>query len=257
MSRVNLHEIEACGGGTMGSRDEVGDDFVHTCAIESGGDWVGFVEADGGGSDRLPAAFRSGNGAGYFPWNGHAGLAPGVRELGAGVGTVLVKEGSDALEFGNVLVFPDAEVSRRDAALRAHGVGLCDDEAGTTYGAAAEVDQVPVVGKAIDAGVFAHGRHGDAVWQSEAAELKRREEVVYGVGHTGLDVARKIWTDGFNTLTALVWDSKELQTFLMVFLWWICGEMRGEPGEKMAVILDAERYDRSLFFLERFLSDGT
>jgi hypothetical protein len=33
--------------------------------------------------------------------------------------------------------------------------------------------------------------------------------------------------------------------------------MRGEPGEKMAVILDAERYDRSLFFLERFLSDGT
>src|ERR1700734_1586002 len=143
MGRVNLHEIEACGGCTMGSRDEVGDDFVHTCAIESGGDWVGSVEADGGGSDRLPAAFGRGNGAGYFPWNGHAGLAAGVGELGASIRTVLVKEGSDALEFGNVLVFPDAEVSRRDAALRAHGVGLCDNEAGTTYGAAAEVDQVP------------------------------------------------------------------------------------------------------------------
>jgi hypothetical protein len=146
-----------------------------------------------------------------------------VRELGAGVGTVLVKEGSDALEFGNVFVFPDAEISRRDAALWAHGVGLCDNESGTAYGAAAEVDQVPVVGKAIDAGVFAHGRHGDAVWQSEAAELKRREEVVYGVGHTGLDVARKIWTDGFNALTALMWDSKGVADvfdgFFVVDLW--------------------------------------
>ena len=151
MSRVNLHEIEACGGGTMGSRDEVGDDFVHTCAIESGGDWVGFVEADGGGSDRLPAAFRSGNGAGYFPWNGHAGLAPGVRELGAGVGAVLVEEGCDALEFWDVLVFPDTEVAGGYAAFGTDGVGLRDDEAGAANSAAAEMDQVPVIRKAIDA----------------------------------------------------------------------------------------------------------
>jgi hypothetical protein len=71
----------------------------------------------------------------------------------------------------------------------ADGVGLCDDEAGTADGAASEVNQVPVVGKAVDAGVFAHGRHGDTIWQREAAELKRGEEMVNGVSHTGLDVA--------------------------------------------------------------------
>jgi hypothetical protein len=223
MGRVNLHEIEACGGSTMGSRDKVGDDFVHACAIECGGEWVGFVEADGGGGDGLPAAFGGGNGAGYFPWNGHAGLAPCVGELGASIGAVLVEEGCDAPEFWNVLVFPDAEISRRDAALGAHRVGLCDDESGTADGAAAEVDEVPVVGKAVYAGVFAHRRHGDAVWQSETAELKRREEVVYRVRHIRLDVARMIWTDGFNVLTVLVWDSKGVTDvfdgFFVVDLW--------------------------------------
>jgi len=171
MGGVDLYKVEACGECAVGGGDKVGDDLVHACAVESGGNWVGFVEADGGGSDGLPAAFRGRNGTDYLPRNGHAGLAPGVGELGAGIGAVLVKEGRDALEFGDVLVFPDAEISRRDAALGANGVGLCEDEAGTADGAASEVNQVPVVGKAVDAGVFAHGRHGDTIWQREAAEL--------------------------------------------------------------------------------------
>ena len=153
---VDLHEVEACGECAMGSGYEVGDDLVHACAVESGGEWVGFVEADGGGGDGLPAAFRSRDGADYLPWDGHARLASRVGELGASVGAVLVEEGRDALEFGDVLVFPDAEIGRRDAALRADGVGLCHDETSTSDGAAAKVDQVPVVGKAVYAGVFAH-----------------------------------------------------------------------------------------------------
>jgi hypothetical protein len=229
---VNLDQVEACGECAMGSGYEVGDDLVHPGAVESRGEWIGFVEADGGWSDGLPAAFRGRNGAGLLPRNGHARLAACMGELSAGVGAMLVKEGGDALEFGDVLVFPDAEIGRRDAAFGADGVGLSDNEPGTADGAAAEMDEVPVVGKSIDAGVFAHGRDGDTVWQSKAAELKRREEVIYRVGHIALDVAEKIWTDGFNVQVAFCVGFKGVAFifggFFLVFWWWICGEMRGD-----------------------------
>jgi len=103
------------------------------------------------------------NGARLLPRNGHAGFAAGVGELGAGVGAMLVQEGGDALELGDVVVLPDAEVAGRDPGFGADGVGLGDDETGTADGAAAEVDEVPVVGKAVHGGVFAHGGYGDAV----------------------------------------------------------------------------------------------
>ena len=72
---VYLDEVEAGGEGAMGCCDEVGDDLVHAGAIECGGEGVGLVEADGGGGDGLPAAFGGGNGAGWLPWDGHAGFA--------------------------------------------------------------------------------------------------------------------------------------------------------------------------------------
>lgn len=79
MGCVDLDEVEAGGEGAMGGCYEVGDDFVHAGAVESGGDWVCFVEADGGGGHGLPAAFGGGHGADWFPGDGHAGFAPGVR----------------------------------------------------------------------------------------------------------------------------------------------------------------------------------
>lgn len=104
-----------------------------------------------------------------------------------------MEEGGDAFELGDVLVFPDAEVAWGDAGFGAYGVGFGDDESGAANGAASEVDEVPIVGKTVDRGVFAHGGDGDAVGKSEAAELERSEEVVGRLGHTPLDVAGWIW----------------------------------------------------------------
>jgi hypothetical protein len=100
-----------------------------------------------------------------------------------------MKERGDPLKFGDVLVVPDAEVAGRDAGFGADGVGFGDDEGGAANGAAAEMDEVPVVGEAVDGGVFAHGRDGDAVGEGKAAELERGEEMVGWLGHRGLDVA--------------------------------------------------------------------
>ena len=77
-----------------------------------------------------------------------------------------------------MLVFPDAEVAGGDASLGADRRGLRDDEAGAANGAASEVYEMPFVGKTVDGRVFAHGRDGDSVGQSEAAELEGGEEVV-------------------------------------------------------------------------------
>ena len=74
-----------------------------------------------------------------------------------------MEEGGDALELGDVLVFPDAEVAGGDAGFGADGVGLGDDEAGAADGAASEVNEVPIVGKTVDGGVFAHGGDRDAI----------------------------------------------------------------------------------------------
>ena len=53
--------------------------------------------------------------------------------------------------------------------------------AGAADGAAAEVDQVPVVGESVGAGILAHRRHGDAVAQRDVAQWQRIEEG----GHVG------------------------------------------------------------------------
>ena len=104
-----------------------------------------------------------------------------------------MEEAGDAVELGDVLVFPDAEVAGGDAAFGADGVGLGEDETGAADGAAAEVDEVPVVGEAVEGGVLAHGGDGDAVGQSKATKLERGKEVIRWLGHKRLDVAGAIW----------------------------------------------------------------
>ena len=55
---VDFGEEEACGGGALGGGGEVGDDFVHAGAVESVGEGVFVVKAEGGGGDDVgPATF--------------------------------------------------------------------------------------------------------------------------------------------------------------------------------------------------------
>ncbi len=79
-------------------------------------------------------------------------------------------------EAENVLVFPDAKIVRRDAALRGDGRGFKHDQARAALRPAAQVDEVPVVGEAIVAGVLAHGRNADAIAKFNRAKLKGRKK---------------------------------------------------------------------------------
>ena len=93
-------------------------------------------------------------------------------------GTHLLIAGATGAGKGlDVLVLPDAHVGGGDAAARLDGGGFHHDERGAADGAAAEVDQMPVVGEAVVGGILAHGRYGNAVAEGHVAQCEGREQV--------------------------------------------------------------------------------
>lgn len=76
-----------------------------------------------------------------------------------------------------MLVTIDAEVARRNASRGADRCRFGYHEARAADGAAAEMNDMPVIRKAVDARVFAHGRNHDAIAQLDAADGIRVEEM--------------------------------------------------------------------------------
>src|SRR5579872_2845081 len=124
----------------------------------------------------LPAAFPFRDEPAAFPRRARAGLPAGMRDLDPRHGAVLPQESRDALQECNVVVLPDPLVGGGDAAASLHRGRFHDDQAGAAGCATAQVNQMPVVGEAIDARILAHGRAGDAVAEGEIAQAQRREE---------------------------------------------------------------------------------
>ena len=170
--------LEGAAGGFGKGVDDGGDAF--------GGERFGLdgfrgERLGGGGVDGTPAAFGDGHGRAVLaPGHGGGGLEAGVGELGSGDGAVVAKKADDAREVLDVRVLPDAEVGGTDAAFGEHGVGFGEDRAGSADGAGAEMDEMPVVGEAVFAGVLAHGGDGDAITEGDIADLKRVEQVHRG-----------------------------------------------------------------------------
>ena len=70
----------------------------------------------------------------------------------------------------------DAEIFGRDAPLGSHRCGFREHQSGAADGTRPEIDEMPVVGKPVVAGVLAHRRDDDAVGQGDAAADERVEE---------------------------------------------------------------------------------
>ena len=65
---------------------------------------------------------------------------------------------------------PQAEIFRRDASIWGHRRGFGHHQAGPTGGQGTEMDQLPVVGEAIDTAVLAHWAHPRTITESRSAE---------------------------------------------------------------------------------------
>ena len=62
----------------------------------------------------------------------------------------------NARQHGDVIVLPDAGIARGDTAAVLHRRGLHHHQAGPADGTAAQVNQMPVIGKSIHGGALAH-----------------------------------------------------------------------------------------------------
>src|SRR4029077_7126045 len=87
-----------------------------------------------------------------------AGLAPGMSQLHSSHAPLFVNETDDSAQHFDVLVGPDTEVLRTDAPLRENRRCLGQDQSGTTYGTAAEMNEMPVVSISIVARILTHRR---------------------------------------------------------------------------------------------------
>ena len=126
-----------------------------------------------GGIDGPPAAIGDGDRIAVIaPGSAGGGFEASVGELGSGYGTVLAEKADDTREGLDVCVLPDAEVGGTDAALGDDSGGFGEDGARAPNGASAEVDEMPVVGKAVFARVLAHGGDGNAVTKRNIADLE-------------------------------------------------------------------------------------
>jgi len=182
---VDFDKVESSGEGTEGGQAKGLDGGGDAGVVEGPGDGVAGGKGDGRGSDRLPCAFLGQQKAFGYEGRGHTPLAAGVGELDAGASSLGMEEQGDAPQGGDMLVFPNTEVSGGDAALGGDGGGFKSDQAGAALGAGTKVHEVPVGGEAVFRGVLAHGGDADAIGELEGAEFQDREK---RMSHDWLDV---------------------------------------------------------------------
>ena len=131
---------------------------------------IAFVERDRAGGDCFPAPLSSGNWAPPSCGTRQLPLRPAWASWIAGTAPIRLMNAAMRASDGDMVVAPDSEVAGRDAALSGDGGGFGNHQAGPADGAAAEMDEVPVVGVPVCGAVLAHRRDGDAIAKRNAAD---------------------------------------------------------------------------------------
>jgi len=85
----------------------------------------------------------------------------------------------DPSEGSLVLIGIEPEILRRDPPLGRDGGRLEDHQSGARERQLADVDHVPVAGRAVLRGVLAHGRYDDPVLQAQLADGELFEQTAH------------------------------------------------------------------------------
>ena len=177
---MDLDHLEAGFEGARGCRLEGGDDPVDPRLIEGDGGRLALVEWHRARRQDVPAAFVLAEPLAAQPWCGAACLASGMRELDARNGALALDEAGDAGERRDMLVAPQSHVAWRDAAVARDRGRLDHDQPDASGGAAAEMDEVPVIGETFMGRILAHWGHGDAIAERHVAECERAQKTGCG-----------------------------------------------------------------------------
>src|ERR1039458_7199896 len=164
-----------------GSLRESGHDLLDAVAGE--GLRLGIVIGEShcaGGHDICPSPCVFGNRPEAFPWPVGTGFASGMGQLHTGYTALLMNEADDSGQRRNVIVTPDTQVLRTDAALGNNGSCLGKHQSSPAHGAAAQMHEMPVVGISVGTEVLAHGRDKHTVGKREISNRERIEQVSHG-----------------------------------------------------------------------------
>jgi hypothetical protein len=159
--------------------DTLADNHFKEAILVGGSDKTA-VDADGDGAVRrgllLPVVFRAFEKDRLLRPSTECWNSPSDPRgpIDAGNSALAVDELSDARQRLDLLVFPESKAARGDAPVRGYCGRLDHHQSGPADGgAAAQMDQMPVMGKAILGGIVAHRRHGDAVAERECFSTVR------------------------------------------------------------------------------------
>ena len=185
-----VHQIAVCGVQlnhfkpqalrALGAGHKRGGDALDGGGVQGLRRLVVRVERQGRGGHHRPAAVLRGDGAATGPRHRCGRLAPGVAELNADRdGRVAAQRLEHTGQRGFVVVVPQPQVLRRNAANGFNGGGFQQQQAGARHGHLAQVHQVPVGGVAVFGRVLAHGRNDDAVGQRDRTDGIRGEQLAH------------------------------------------------------------------------------
>jgi hypothetical protein len=96
-----------------------------------------------------------------------------VGQLHSGYASLFMNKTNDSAQHLDVLVAPDAEILRSDATLGKNSGCLSQHQSGASYGAAAEMNEMPVVRESVVARILTHRRDEHAIRKRQISNRER------------------------------------------------------------------------------------
>src|SRR5579864_807894 len=157
MGGVNFNDAEPGFAGPACGRGKPSDDLLNALVSERlrRGIVVG-ERYRARGHNFLPASRAFRDASVSLPRSTGTRLASRMRQLHSSNTALPTNEAYDSRQEFNMVVLPDAQVLRADAALGEDRCRFRKDESSSPNGPAAKMHQVPVIGVSITAGVLAH-----------------------------------------------------------------------------------------------------
>src|ERR1700731_3744548 len=182
MSSMNLNHPEARFAGATCRVRESSNYFLNAIRGEGLRHGIAIRESNcARGHDILPAPLVFRNRSLTFPRPIGTGLASRMRQLHSGDTALFMNETDDPSQRFNVSVTPDTKVLWTDAAFGKNGRCLSQHQPSAAHRPAAQMDEMPIVGVAIAAGVLTHRRNEHAIGKLEISNRERIKKVSHSV----------------------------------------------------------------------------
>src|SRR5712671_6354148 len=178
---VDFDNAESRLAGAARRRGEGFHNLSNPAFIQRRGMRISVRERNGAGRDGRPATFGFRNHSRAFPGAHRAALSSCMRKLNSGDRALFTDETSDACERLDVLVPPNSQIVRADAAFGRYSASFRENQGCSADGAASEMDQMPIRGEAVRARILAHGRNNDSVAQRHFTDLKLVEQMHWDI----------------------------------------------------------------------------